>query len=139
MTDPRNIVNDPIPNPPAHAAEVPKKDHLLTNKLYNIIKFLAMTLLPAAGTLYFTLSGLWGLPNTEQVIGSITAVDLFLGVLLGISSNSYKYSSAKYDGTIEVDKADTGKTMFTLALDTPTDELEDKEEVVFNVHKNLPK
>src|SRR5215813_12207385 len=104
MTDPRNVVDsvpDPVPTP-AHAAEPVKKDHLLTNEFYTVLKFIAMTLLPAAGTLYFTLSGIWGLPNAEQVIGSITAVDLFLGVLLGISTVSYNNSDAKYDGTVNI-------------------------------------
>ena len=48
-----------------------------------------MYLLPAAGTLYFTLAGIWGLPYGEQVVGTITAVDTFLGVILGISTSQY--------------------------------------------------
>jgi len=138
MTDPIEPQVPVIPAPAHHAVEVPIKDHLLSNKFYDVVKFIAMTLLPAVGTLYSALSGLWGLPNTTQVVGSIVAVDLFLGVLLGISTNSYKYSSAKYDGTIEVDHADSGKTTFTLALDSTPEEIEDKEEILFNVHKNLP-
>lgn len=49
----------------------------------------AMYLLPAAGTLYFALAGIWGLPCGEQVVGTITAVDTFLGVILGISTSQY--------------------------------------------------
>ena len=62
----------------------------MSNKLYDILKWIAMYLLPALGTLYFTLSGIWGLPYGEQIIGTITALDTFLGVILGISTMQYK-------------------------------------------------
>lgn len=61
----------------------------MTNKVYDILKFIAQIVLPAAGTLYFALSSIWGLPYGEQIVGTITAVDAFLGALLGISSNQY--------------------------------------------------
>lgn len=61
----------------------------MTNKVYDILKFIAQIALPAAGTLYFALSSIWGLPYGEQIVGTITAVDAFLGALLGISSNQY--------------------------------------------------
>lgn len=56
---------------------------------YDALKWVAQFLLPAAGTLYFALASIWNLPYGEQVVGTITAVDTFLGVLLGISSNTY--------------------------------------------------
>ena len=61
----------------------------MSNRVYNILKWIAMYLLPAAGTLYFALAGIWGLPYGEQIVGTITAVDTFLGVLLGISTAQY--------------------------------------------------
>lgn len=62
----------------------------MSNKVYDVLKWIAMYLLPAAGTLYFALAGIWNLPYGEQVVGTITAVDTFLGVLLGISNAQYK-------------------------------------------------
>lgn len=62
----------------------------LSNKSYDILKWVAQYLLPALGTLYFTLSGIWGLPYGEEIVGSITAVDTFLGIILGISTMNYK-------------------------------------------------
>lgn len=62
----------------------------LTNKVYDILKWIAQYLLPALGTLYFALSTIWGFPYGEQVVGTITAVDAFLGAILGISSVNYK-------------------------------------------------
>lgn len=61
----------------------------LTDKTYDILKYIAQYVLPACGTLYFALAGIWNLPYGEQIVGTITAVDTFLGILLGISTNTY--------------------------------------------------
>ena len=61
----------------------------MSNKLYNVLKWIAMLFLPALGTLYFALAGIWGLPYGEQIVGTITAIDTFLGVILGISTAQY--------------------------------------------------
>lgn len=61
----------------------------MSNKLYNVLKWIAMLFLPAFGTLYFALAGIWGLPYGEQIVGTITAIDTFLGVILGISTAQY--------------------------------------------------
>lgn len=65
----------------------------MSNKVYDVLKWIAQYLLPAAGTLYFAIAGVWGLPYGEQVVGTITAVDTFIGVLLGISSANYNQSA----------------------------------------------
>lgn len=62
----------------------------LSNRVYDILKWIAMYLLPAAGTLYFAIASIWGIPYGEEVVGTITAIDTFLGVILGISSAQYK-------------------------------------------------
>lgn len=59
------------------------------NETYDILKWIAMYLLPAIGTLYFALASVWGLPYGEQIVGTVTAVDTFLGVILGISTANY--------------------------------------------------
>ena len=61
----------------------------MSNKVYDILKFIAQIFLPALGTLYFALATIWGLPYGEQIVGTITAVDAFLGALLGISTSIY--------------------------------------------------
>ena len=61
----------------------------MSNKVYDTLKWIAMYLLPALGTLYFALAGIWGLPYGEQIVGTITAIDTFLGVILGISTTQY--------------------------------------------------
>lgn len=65
----------------------------MSNKVYDVLKWIAMYFLPAIGTLYFALSGIWNLPYGEQVVGTITAIDTFLGVILGISTAQYNKNS----------------------------------------------
>lgn len=62
---------------------------MLSNKAYDVLKFIAQIVLPALGTLYFALASIWGFPYGEQIVGTITAVDAFLGALLGISTVQY--------------------------------------------------
>ena len=62
---------------------------LFSNKVYDVLKWIAQILLPALGTLYFALASIWDFPYAEQIVGTITAVDTFLGVLLGISTKNY--------------------------------------------------
>lgn len=61
----------------------------MSNKLYDVLKWIAQILLPALGTLYYAIAKIWNLPFSEEIVGTITAVDLFLGALLGISSIQY--------------------------------------------------
>ena len=67
----------------------------MSNKVYDILKYIAQIILPALATLYFAIAGIWGLPYGEQVVGTITAVDTFLGVVLGISSANYNKKEGK--------------------------------------------
>lgn len=67
-----------------------KKLFGMPDKVYDVLKAIAMIILPALGTLYFALAGIWGWPYAEQIVGTITAIDTFLGVILGISTMQYK-------------------------------------------------
>lgn len=88
---------------------------VMTNKIYNVLKWIATYFLPAIGTLYFALSQIWGLPFGEEIVGTITAIDAFLGVILGISSSKYKG-----EGTLSVGDDDT----LTIELnDSPAENL----------------
>ena len=61
----------------------------MSNKVYDVMKYIALILLPALGTLYFALAKIWGFPYAAEVVGTISAVDAFLGALLQISTNQY--------------------------------------------------
>lgn len=61
----------------------------MSNRMYDILKWIAQYLLPGLGTLYFALAKIWGLPYGVEIVGTISAFDAFLGGLLGISSANY--------------------------------------------------
>lgn len=84
----------------------------MTNKIYDILKFIAQIVLPGLGTLYFALAGIWGLPYGEQVVGTITAIDTFLGLLLGLSSNNYYKNGLDTDGVLMVDDSQEEQKWF---------------------------
>ena len=61
----------------------------MSNKLYDVLKWLVALVLPALATLYTTLAGIWGLPYGDSIPNTIIAVDTFLGAVLMISSVQY--------------------------------------------------
>ena len=61
----------------------------LENKTYDILKYIAQIVLPAIGTLYFAIAKIWGLPYGTEIVGTITAIDTFLGAILKISTDNY--------------------------------------------------
>lgn len=61
----------------------------MSNKCYDILKYIALIALPALGTLYFALAKIWSFPYGAEIVGTITAVDAFLGALLKISTDQY--------------------------------------------------
>lgn len=112
---------------------------LLPNKAYNVLKPLATTVLPALAALYLTLAGIWGLPAAEAVAGTVAALNAFLGVLLGLSSTSYKAqqnSDAKYDGEFLVEDTDKGQNLRLLSVDY--DALNTKSELMFKLSAPPP-
>lgn len=66
----------------------------LSNKTYDILKWITTIVLPAIGTLYFALSQIWGLPYGEEIVGTITAIVTFLGAVLCISNYNYSQDPA---------------------------------------------
>lgn len=64
----------------------------MNNRLYDVLKYIAQIVLPALATLYFALSKIWGLPYGEEIVGTISAIDVFLGALLGLSTMNYNKS-----------------------------------------------
>lgn len=89
---------------------------LLSNKVYDTLKWVAQYLLPASATLYFALAAIWGFPYGEQVVGTISAVTIFLGVILGISSATYVKSGANTDGTLQVDTSSPEKDILQTSV-----------------------
>lgn len=117
-------------------SEAPKLP-FLSNRSYNFLKFLAQIFLPAVASAYFSLSQIWHLPHATEIVGTITVLDVFLGVILSLSTKWYENSGAKYDGVIEVDESE-GKKMFSLILNSDVDELDQKKEANFKITPRIP-
>ena len=73
----------------------------MSNKVYDILKYIALILLPALGTLYFALAKIWGFPYAAEIVGTISAVDAFLGALLKISTDKYNQEQQPPDESEE--------------------------------------
>lgn len=105
---------------------------VLNNKVYGVLKWIALYLLPALGTLYFALSGIWGLPYGEEIVGTITAIDTFIGVLIGIST--LKYNG---EGTLVVNTSDPEKDIYNLNLNVPVEDLATMKKITFKVDSDI--
>ena len=71
----------------------------MSNGTYDVLKYAAQIVLPACGTLYFALAKIWSLPYGAEIVGTITAVDAFLGALLKISTDGYYRQPDEEDET----------------------------------------
>lgn len=111
---------------------------LLSNQAYDTVKWIAQYVLPALGTLYFAVAKIWNLPYGEEVLGTITAVDLFLAAILGISKKSYNENEDRFDGAMVVNTTDPMKDTYTVVLDIPITEIEGKSELVLKVDNQSP-
>lgn len=66
----------------------------MSNKVYDVLKWIALIAMPAIIALYTTLSGIWGWPYGEQIVGTMAAVEIFMGAILQISNAKYKKETA---------------------------------------------
>lgn len=62
----------------------------IKNEVYDVLKWVAMLLLPALATLVATVGAIWGLPYADQISQTIVAVNAALAMILGISTINYK-------------------------------------------------
>ena len=92
----------------------------MTNKVYDVLKYIAQIVLPSLGTLYFALAAIWNFPYGEEVVGTITAVDAFLGAILKLSSDAYYKEGKDFAGTLSIDK-----DAETMDFDFATDNIHD--------------
>jgi imidazoleglycerol phosphate synthase glutamine amidotransferase subunit HisH len=107
----------------------------LGDNAYNALKKSTTVILPAVGALYFALAQLWHLPKPEEVIGTVAAVNTFLGVVLHASTSSYNKSDTKYAGVIQVEETPE-KKVFSINLNGEPEDLEKRNEVTFKVNSD---
>lgn len=110
----------------------PAPKPLISNVMYDRLKWVALVALPALGALYFALAPLWNLPKPQEVVGTIVAIDTFLGLLLGVATKKYNSSDAKFDGALHVDDQDT-RLIHQLELTTAPEDLGKKDTITLKV------
>jgi len=127
--------NPPGEYVPEHRGEEPKSAGLMSNRTYDRLKFVAMILLPAIGTAYFSLADIWDLPKAMEVVGTITIVDTFLGALLGISNAKHNNDPKRFAGKIVYQDAGEGQepNVHLILNDDTVRESEKEKEVIFKI------
>lgn len=106
----------------------------LPSHAYDAVKRVVQVALPAMATLYSALALIWGFPYETEIVGTIVAVNLFLGVVLGISTKNYYNSDNAYDGTLNVSKQNNA-LIHNLEIDTPPEDLQNQKAITFKVNK----
>lgn len=107
---------------------------VVSDKLYDALRFVAVIVLPALGALYFGLASVLGLPAAEQVVGTITVLDTFLGVLVRTMRKSYEKSDARFDGAIHIEPdEEEGVSNLNVTLDPMA--VATKDEVLVKVRR----
>lgn len=107
---------------------------ILSNRSYDILKQTSAVILPAINALFYALAQIWHIPNSNEVIGTIAAVNVFAGALMKLSTKSYNKSDAKYIGDIRVENSeDDMMTRYSLNLNGSPETLETLKEVTFKV------
>lgn len=123
-----------------HNATTPVADQALpalvfSTGTYEALRVLVQILLPGVATLYTALSAVWNWGHTDQVLGTLAALTVFLGLILGVARRSYNKSDAQYDGVIHVTETDDGVKKAALVLknyENPSDVVNQKS-VTFKV------
>lgn len=105
---------------------------MLNDKLYSVTKWTVQIVLPASATLYATLGDMWGWPHLVEVPATFTAIAMFLGIILGISTHGYYNSDERFDGVMRVNKSSEGQ-IYDLELNDDPLKLATKKEISFQV------
>lgn len=66
----------------------------MSNKVYDILKWIALVALDAVGLFYKTIAVIWGLPLGDEVMATCAALSVLIGALIGISSAQYSKKNA---------------------------------------------
>ena len=67
----------------------------ISNKLYDVLKWVALIALDATGIFYSTISNVWNLPYGDEVLKTCAALSLLIGTLIGVSSINYKKNNGE--------------------------------------------
>lgn len=106
---------------------------LVTDKTYDRLKFLSTIVLPALTGLYLTLAPLWHLPKQEEVAATITAINVFLGVIVGVSSKKHQNDPKRFAGKVVYQDTGDKEPEVNLVLKQNLKEFQGRKEVTFKI------
>lgn len=110
---------------------------MLSDGAYNVVKKSATIVLPALSALYIALAQIWDLPHVEEVVGTLTALNTFIGVIVQISKKSYYASNAPYVGEIKVEDSEDGsRKVFSLVVNGHPEDLENMDIATFKINND---
>ena len=81
----------------------------MSNKIYDILKWVALVMLDAVGLFYQTLAEIWSLPYGDNVLKTCVALSVLIGTLIGVSGTQYNRTdneSRGYEAYREMVEAD---------------------------------
>lgn len=115
----------------SHAKPTP----MLSDSAYNVVKRSATIVFPALSALYIAVAQIWNFNHIEEVVGTLTAINTFCGVIIQLSKKSYYASSAPYVGEIKV-QSDGERKIFSLVVDGDPEELENMSSANFKINSD---
>ena len=78
---------------------------IINSKVYDVMKYITMVVLPAVTTLWLAVGSIWGLPYVEPIGATLSAITVFLGAILGISTSLYNIREQRKDELKDMQKA----------------------------------
>ena len=119
---------------PTTADETVAQDYILSNKLYDILKLLAIIIIPAVATFYVTIAAIWGLPSAEEVAATAVAISTLLGVIVKIGDKSYNESAGKFDGVVNISATPRGTQKVSLEVPGDPMDIVNKDQLTLKVN-----
>ena len=77
---------------------------IINSKVYDVMKYITMVVLPALTTLWLAVGSIWGLPYVEPIGATLSAITVFLGAILGISTSLYNIREQRKDELKDMQK-----------------------------------
>ena len=109
----------------------------MPNTVYDFLKWAVLIAIPAFGTFYSIMAGVWHLPYANEVGTTCLAVATLLGALIGVATQNYNKSDSKFDGTLVISNAANPEVPTNYNFNVgDLDVLEQKGEVTLKVDNN---
>lgn len=109
---------------------------IISNGFYDKLRYTSQYVIPGAGTFYFALAKIWNLAYGEEVVGSLAALGVFVGLFIGYSKVKYEKSDERFDGEINIIERPDASKLFSLDLNKEPESLEKQNEAHFKIQKN---